>query len=224
MFWTLLLAHFTADYPLQTDRMVVEKLRLPGLLLHIAVHLVTMNVYLFAVLGFDPAELWMLPVAVAAVHFVIDWGKGLFAKRYPQFIVVPYIMDQFLHYASLLTVAWWAFHTWDVPIFIAPEPWIIPATTVLVATYVTYITDKVFHLANPERLQRVNAQGWHRMVGRAAMLAGLWLGVLTPWGAMSLAVGFFFHWFDLEGRRLPELVFDFLIALIAFGFLKIFLP
>ena len=42
MFWSLLLAHFTADYPLQTRWMVMNKTRFWVLGLHVAIHFVTM--------------------------------------------------------------------------------------------------------------------------------------------------------------------------------------
>ncbi|MGH8588374.1 MAG: hypothetical protein ACREXX_03240, partial [Gammaproteobacteria bacterium] len=38
MFWTLLMCHFVADYPLQTDAVVQAKKRLPGLLWHVTRH------------------------------------------------------------------------------------------------------------------------------------------------------------------------------------------
>jgi hypothetical protein len=39
MFWPLLLSHLVADYPLQTDAMVQAKKTVPGLTVHVAVHL-----------------------------------------------------------------------------------------------------------------------------------------------------------------------------------------
>ncbi len=53
MFWPLLLSHLVADYPLQTDGMVQAKKTLPGLTVHVAVHLLTMLVFLLGILGAD---------------------------------------------------------------------------------------------------------------------------------------------------------------------------
>ena len=202
--------------------MVVAKKRLPGLALHIAVHLITMMVLLFGILKYDLDKLWMAPVAVAAAHFLIDMGKNKANARWPDWIITLYVVDQVLHFGSILIVAWWIDRTHDIPVFLAPRPWLVPAVTFLVATYVTYITDKVCSLTDQERLKRVNAQGWHRLVGRGVMLGGLWLGVTTPWGALTLLCGFSFHWFDLKGRRVPELLMDIAIAGAAYVFLLLF--
>ncbi len=225
MFWTLLLAHFIGDYPLQTDAMVVAKQRLPGLVLHIAVHLVVMYVLLFGIVGLDVAALWMLPIAIAATHMLIDWGKTRAGKRWPDIIVIPYVADQMAHYAILLLAAWWLDRTHGIDMFRPSGPWIVPSVTVLVATYVTYITEKVCSLTQPERLARVNAQGWHRMVSRATLMCGLWLGFTSSilWGGLTVACGLCFHWFDLAGRRLPEVTMDTVIAIVAYGFLALFL-
>jgi len=223
LFWTLLLAHFIGDYPLQTDAMVVAKQRLSGLCLHIAVHLVVMIVFLFGVLGLDPKDLWGMVAAIAATHFLIDWCKTQAGKRWPDVIVVPYVVDQFAHYATLLLAAWWADSTHDLDLFLPTREWIVPMVTILVATYVTYITEKVCSLTDAERLARVNAQGWHRMVSRATLLCGLWLGPTTLWGALTLVCGVSFHWFDLAGRRVPEVIMDLVIAIAAYLFMSMFL-
>ncbi|MDJ0839715.1 MAG: DUF3307 domain-containing protein [Acidobacteriota bacterium] len=222
MFWTLLFAHFVADFPLQTDAMVVAKKRLPGLTLHVCIHLVTMLVLLFGILKYDFATLWPAPVVVAAAHFLIDMTKTKAAQRWPDWIITPYVLDQVLHYAAILITAWWVDRTHGIRVFVAPAAWVVPAITFLVATYVTFITDKVVSLKAPKRMERVNAQGWHRLVGRGVMLAGLWLGVTTVWGILTLICGFCFHWFDLAGRRVPELLMDITIAGAAYAFLLLF--
>jgi len=223
MFWTLLLAHFIGDFPLQTDAMVVAKKRLPGLCLHIAVHTVVMFVLLFGVLGFSFDQLWGLPIVIAGTHFLIDWTKTRAGERWPKVIVIPYVADQFAHYAVILLAAWWADRTHGVDMFTPTTVWIVPSVVILVATYVTYITEKVCTLTQPERLARVNAQGWHRMVSRATLMGGIWLGPLTVWGAITLVCGLCFHWFDLAGRRLPEILMDVAIAIVACAFLRLFL-
>ena len=223
MFWTLLLAHFIGDYPLQTDAMVIAKQRLPGLCLHIAVHLVVMLVFLIGILGFDLNDLWGMITAIAAAHFLIDWGKTQAGKRWPDVIVVPYVLDQFAHYGTLLLAAWWADATHGIDMFLPTKAWIVPTVTILVATYVTYITEKVCSLKDADRLTRVNAQGWHRMVSRATLVCGFSLGVTTGWGALALICGVSFHWFDLAGRRIPEVIMDVVIAIAAFLFMGLFL-
>ena len=69
MFWMLLLCHFLADYPLQSDAIVQAKKRLPGLIWHVTIHLVTMLVVILGLLGTDPQV--ALP-AILALRLLVE--------------------------------------------------------------------------------------------------------------------------------------------------------
>ena len=50
MVWILLLCHFIADYPLQTDAIVIAKKHFWGLIAHVMVHFLTMLVVMVGLL------------------------------------------------------------------------------------------------------------------------------------------------------------------------------
>ncbi len=97
MVWYLLPAHFIADYPLQSDWMVKEKIRLSVLASHVSIHfLVTL-----AIVG--SSRLLLLPyiLTLALIHFEIDLLKNIVTLIRPRWVVVPYIIDQSIHYISI---------------------------------------------------------------------------------------------------------------------------
>ena len=73
MFWTLLLAHLIADYPLQSSWMVRAKRTLGGLTLHVAIHIVVMLI----LVGPALPQVWLPLAAIALVHFALDAGKNV---------------------------------------------------------------------------------------------------------------------------------------------------
>lgn len=173
MFWTLLLCHLIADYPLQTDTMVHAKKRLLGLTLHIAMHSVTMLVVVWGVLGM--AWRIALPVvfAVTVLHFAIDLWKNTFSRLWPQWVIGGYLQDQGLHIASLFVVAAWLA---PATMFTMPAPWIIYASGYVLVTHAWFVTERVLTYRNKARQTLVNAQLWPRMVSRALLLTLLLLG------------------------------------------------
>ena len=75
MFWPLLLCHFIADYPLQTDAMVMAKKRLPGLMMHVFIHFTTIMVTLCGIMKLDTVTCLILALLVSGFHFAIDYWK-----------------------------------------------------------------------------------------------------------------------------------------------------
>ncbi len=207
MFWTLILAHFVADYPLQSDGMVLAKKRLPGLLAHVAVHLVVSLVLMFAILGLDAGGLWIYPVAVAAVHLAVDALKNLASKRWPRRIVSAYLVDQLLHFATVLGVAWWHAQGDLAGLGERHAPWILPAIAFVVVTHFAWITEKTCALTHKERLAWTLQTGFVRMVSRAVLLGALLIGA-TPWGALALLCGLLYHFEDVKGHTLRVIVLD----------------
>ena len=71
MFWPLILSHFIADYPLQTNKMVEMKKTIPGRAIHVSVHLVTLVVLFFFVLQLDVRSLWVYVVVLTLSVLVL---------------------------------------------------------------------------------------------------------------------------------------------------------
>lgn len=218
MFWTLFLAHITADYPLQTDRMVQNKHTLQGLLLHVGIHFAVMLVLV------SPAweTLWMYLLAVAGIHFSIDALKNLVAARKPKWVVGPYLIDQSLHILSLWGIVIWI--TTNVPAVQMEDTWLplngswqIYASGYLVATYVWFISERIFARQNEIYLKEIQTHAWIRM-GIRALLLSLFLllgGILN-----GTAIAFIFTPYLIGKYHRKALLADIAIPLIIAILLK----
>jgi hypothetical protein len=189
VFWNLLLAHFLADFPLQSSRMAANKGRLPVLALHAGTHLAVMLLVL------TPAwrELWPYCLLIAVVHFFIDYGKITLSARLPGRGRLLYLLDQLLHYATLIVVAIWVNRT-QGSLALALDPGLaIVATGYLLATYVWAISEKVLTDPQSPYQQELASGFWPRMAARALLLTGL-LWLLYPgrsaglWIAQGIAL------------------------------------
>lgn len=190
MFWTLLLCHLLADYPLQTDAMVQAKKRLPGLTLHVGVHLATMLVIVWAVHGLSWPTTLPAVLAVTVFHFAIDVWKNVLSKRKPHWVIGGYLQDQVLHVLSLLAVVYW------LPPgerFAVPAVWVLYLSGYVLVTHAWFVTERVLTYRNKTRQQLVNAQLWPRMISRAVLLTLLLLGArqIAP---IVLASAWIFVW------------------------------
>jgi len=177
MFWTFLLAHMIADYPLQPDWLVRAKRTLPGLALHVAIHLLT---YLL-LLGSARATFWTAAFILAGFHFLIDLGKNWLGTVRPQWIIWPYLIDQLLHYFTIYLVSAW-FTARFPQLGLETPTWVILATIYLVITVVWYITERILtHTDRPYRARLV-ATGGLRMLVRGLIFTVLLLvnSILTP--------------------------------------------
>lgn len=101
----LILAHFLADYPLQSNRLVAYKTKhFSGIVLHSLTHVLTS-----IVLGFPfllQGRFWMALAVVFLTHNLIDktklWVQRRF-KRMNSFIF--YVLDQIAHLAVIYITA-----------------------------------------------------------------------------------------------------------------------
>lgn len=118
-FAALLLAHTLADFLFQTNWMVANKRHLNALCAHIAVVLAT------AIIA--TGSLHPILFVLAAVHMLIDAIKtGYFPNR-----LSPFLADQALHMASLVTVALLQPTLWSTGVW-AHIPW-LPGVMALLA-------------------------------------------------------------------------------------------
>lgn len=218
MFWTLLLCHFLADYPLQSKAIVQAKARLPGLIWHVTIHLITMLVVIRGLLGLDWSVALPAIMALTGFHFVIDAWKNVLSKLRPRWVIFSYLQDQVLHVLSILAIAYWAERSGGPPMFLNETAWIIPTIGFVLVTHAWFITERILAHRNEPYQQWLNEQSWSRMVGRAAMLSAWFVG-WSLWGLLVLLCGLAYHWRDLAGAyRVRALATDgCVVAMVLFG-------
>lgn len=124
-FIALLLAHALADFVLQTGWMVANKRKPAAMLAHVGVVLATAAA---AVGSVDPILL-----ALAGAHLVIDAAKTFSGRKG----LVPFLIDQAAHLASLGLVAVWAPGLWAQGLWASCA--ILPAGALLLAGLVLTI-------------------------------------------------------------------------------------
>lgn len=165
-FATLFLAHLIADYPLQTTWLVKAKRTLPGLTLHVGIHL---GVLLLICLPYT-ASLWPYLLLLAISHFAIDSFKNLLARRRPQWVAGPYLFDQFLHILSIWAIGLWIEASlpggWPID-----RPWQVYAIAFLLVTWVWYISELVLFQASHDYWVELLQHKWTRIAARAILLA-----------------------------------------------------
>jgi hypothetical protein len=165
MFWRLLLAHYLGDYPLQPDWLNARKGRLWALGLHASIHGLTSLV----LLGVGRTEVW-LPVAVlAGIHFGMDWFRTRMTPFWADRKSLAYVIDQILHVLVIAFIAIWAGHRVGSDTPFAVERWPIYATGLLLATYVCFISERIFAARDACYLALVNQQLWPRMLVRGSV-------------------------------------------------------
>lgn len=181
MFWTLLLAHLLADYPLQTDQMVIAKKHLPGLLLHVGIHWVVMMLLFLPVIWIT----WPYILIVTILHFFIDAFKNFLARERPQWVIGSYIFDQTLHMSSLVLVTGWMGKTTKLPIWPVISPWVIYAIGALLSTYIWFVSERILVYRSDNRKVSVNSSMWPRM-GTRLLLYLLIAAPLSFTGLLTL--------------------------------------
>ena len=176
MFYHLLLAHLLGDYPLQPTWLLREKKRTRGLLLHAGIHFLMLVI----VVGLSRAELWPILLLLATVHFAIDYVKISYAKRYPDQVTGPYLLDQCVHLISLVFFAWLIQSVDPNPTFGFSEDALLIAIILVGVTYVWGVSERVFVHKNHAYLVELNAQYFGRMIARLGILAAMALIFAFP--------------------------------------------
>ena len=175
----LLLAHFIADYPGQTNWIFAKKVQgWPGLLLHGGVVLVAQAAAVFP----DTLQLGLITLGMTVIHVLQDFAKIKYAdrffKRYP---LVPYFLDQALHVVLAIIAA---------PIMIAmvgkrPDSLLLTAniaTGLVLVTWTYYITFRVaVGLAEPYPVE------W-RWPGKLERAVAFFAALLSFWYLAPLAI------------------------------------
>ena len=100
----LLLVHFLADYPLQSNKLMKYKQNhLLGILLHSSVHLILSIIIALPFISYGKV-LWSILIIFIA-HNIVDQVKVLISKytKLNQFAV--YVLDQLVHVAIIYLIA-----------------------------------------------------------------------------------------------------------------------
>ncbi len=220
MFWPLLLCHFLADYPLQSDAIAQAKTRLPGLIWHVAIHLITMLVVILGLLGSDWRVALPAILALTGFHFLIDLWKNILSRLRPRWVIFRYLQDQVLHLLSILAIAYWAEQSGGLSMFLNETAWIVPMIGFVLVTYAWFVTERVLAHRNQCYQEWVNEQSWSRMVGRAAMFSA-WFAGWSLWGLLILLGGLAYHWLDLAGAyRFRALAIDGCVVAVVMSLFK----
>lgn len=209
MFWHLLFAHYIGDYLLQTNWIAANKKRWSVLMLHIGIHLAVMLV----VSGSARLVIWPFLLVLAAFHLSLDALKNIVADCWPDWIVLPYLVDQGLHCLSIAGIAAWIHRSTSslTPLFDARLA--IYGTGLLLTTYVWFISERVLFQRNPAYMRELIDQRWSRIMIRAIAWGSLlWLTTPTPLLAGSLAATI--HWPYISGQHARRaLLTDLLVVL-----------
>ncbi|OGO61859.1 MAG: hypothetical protein A2032_05390 [Chloroflexi bacterium RBG_19FT_COMBO_49_13] len=186
MFWYLVLAHLIADYPLQPTWMVNNKTRWTVLAMHVLIHYAVSLI----VVGSARSTIWPHLLVLALLHLVIDIGKITLNKLRPKWVIMPYIVDQFLHFVTMGLFIVWIDNQFGEQ-FLALQPfWLILIIGYLLVTYVWYINERILSYNNSAYREEVVNQVWIRMITRATLLTAMLflLGWLSP---VSLSAALF---------------------------------
>ena len=205
MFWHLMLAHFLADYPLQSDWLVDNKRTWWASVIHIATHLGVMLVIV------GPARLMIWPqlLVLMLFHFLMDWTKTSLGYRWPKAQSLQYIVDQLIHIGSIVLIAIWIDRTLLPGQFPINGAWPVLAIGYLLATYVWFISERIFVRNDPKYLREVDDSFISRMFARGVILS-LVLLIRPGFEAFALAT---LLPYTKQIFRLRSLVVDTLVAL-----------
>ncbi|NJN17505.1 MAG: DUF3307 domain-containing protein [Oscillochloris sp.] len=102
MFYLFLLAHLVADFALQPLWLVRRKQHWDGLLIHVGMVLLCM----LALIPLEPqvSELWPAMLIITAIHLAADRWKVRSADRWLRPPLLPFLLDQLIHLATLVLV------------------------------------------------------------------------------------------------------------------------
>jgi hypothetical protein len=212
MFWNLLLAHFTADFVLQTDWMVRNRHKLWVLSLHAATHLLMMVL----MAGPSRTAIWPYLLLIALIHLSQDRYKIYLTNQRPDLTVTLFLIDQALHYALLGAVVWRLRQTLgSLPISEKPVLALI-AIAYLFVTFVWFISERIFNLTNTEYLKDLNETKISRMMVRAGLVS---LFVLVRTWILPAAASIVTNPYQPSKYRRQAILTDLSVSAIAIIFL-----
>ena len=212
MLWTLLLAHFLGDFPLQNNWMARCKWIIRVLSLHVSIHFILM----LLLVGQSRITLWPYLLLLTLVHMGQDRLKIYLTDLWPNRMVVLFYLDQLFHSAAIWGLVRWLQINQPQLIVEQNSTWAIIAIAYLVVTYVWYICERVMNHADPEYLKNVEQTKLSRMLSRSGMVSLFFLirGWVLPNTALLLS------WpYPDSIYRVRALTTDLTVSITAFIFL-----
>lgn len=100
MLYLFLFAHLVADFVLQPYWLVVRKLYWYGLAIHGAIVFTCM--FALGIIDHALLALWPVMLGITMVHVLADWWKVHRADRILKPAIVPFLLDQVIHAATLV--------------------------------------------------------------------------------------------------------------------------
>ena len=108
----LFFGHLIGDFFLQNEKIIRWKEKsLKGILVHVLIlsgvtYILLLPYLLNAVHEMGRQYLLGGVASIYILHFLIDWAKVTVTKRFPQFGLHWYVLDQFLHLIVIVMMAW----------------------------------------------------------------------------------------------------------------------
>ena len=199
MFWIIILCHLIADYPLQTDAMVMAKKTLTGLIMHVSVHFLTMIVVLCGILGYDASSGMNLAIAVSGFHLAIDQWKNVLTGLRPEWVVFTYLQDQFLHVLSILLVTGLWKSAGEVSFIAVGDSMFVYAAGFVLSTHTWFVTEKVLSFGHSTYQRWVTDTMWPRMMCRAILYSLVIVG-FNFWAIPVIVGAIIVGWNDLDAK------------------------
>jgi len=122
LFFTLILAHLFADFPLQSNALAqLKKCHLAGVLIHVAIYTAVT-----ALLLDNRLQYWPLIAGLGLIHFLIDAAKMRFSRGNEG--TFAFLLDQLFHLTSMIVATYLAHYFWTpAPQGILPTDWLLRA-------------------------------------------------------------------------------------------------
>lgn len=115
LFYRLLLAHFLADFPFQTNKIFAMKVSgIKGVLVHVGIVILVTLIIIFPYLKY--IETWLALLALGLSHILIDHGKVLLNKQIRHDSIYFFLLDQIFHISFLFI--FYSYPEASVPILI----------------------------------------------------------------------------------------------------------
>ena len=100
--WRLLLAHFVADFPLQSKWMIVNKSKPKTIAIHSALHFIATLIATYDLILNDP-KIAGIAAFISIIHFITDYAKSRSTMRVGNSILL-FFLDQLVHISVIITV------------------------------------------------------------------------------------------------------------------------
>ncbi|MFH1282624.1 MAG: DUF3307 domain-containing protein [bacterium] len=182
LFWQLMLAHFLADFSLQSAALVyLKKENLWGILLHTSIFTFTSCAISWKILGIEwvvcgvPIYGWIFVGILSIFHFFVDWLKVVITNKHPKLDnLLLFVVDQFLHVVLIFGL----FNYKDFFNFYEYKVWILLLIFIGLSHFLTivifYIEKDLKREKHLDREKKYILIADRLVVGLAFLITGTW--------------------------------------------------